>query len=111
MHHHRRLDGKGFARNMLGDLGSTPQSLNTAEREADYVGLYLTARAGFDISRAPEFWRRFAADYGDAVYVRWSHPGSAERAANLAATREEILQKLRSGLPLTPTPARLPPAS
>ena len=107
MHHRRRLDSKGFARNVLGELGSTPQSLNTAEREADYVGLYLTARAGYDISRAADFWRRFAADYGDSAYARWSHPGSAERAAALAATRDEILQKLRSGQPLTPNRARL----
>ncbi len=110
MHHRRRLDSKGFARNVLGELGSTPQSLNTAEREADYVGLYLTARAGYDISRAADFWRRFAADYGDSAYARWSHPGSPERAAALAATRDEILQKLRSGQPLTPNPARLPSA-
>ena len=111
MHHRRRLDSKGFARNVLGEFGSTPQSLNTAEREADYVGLYLTARAGYDISKAPDFWRRFAADYGDSPYARWSHPGSPERAAELAATREEILQKLRTERPLTPNPARLPPAS
>jgi hypothetical protein len=111
MRHRRRLDSKGLPLRALGDLGSTPRSLNTTEREADYVGLYLTARAGYDISKAPDFWRRFAADYGDSVYARWSHPGSAERAANLAATREEIQRKLRSGQPLTPTPARLPPAS
>jgi hypothetical protein len=111
LHHRRRLNAKGFARDVLGDLGATPQSLNTAEREADYVGLYLIARAGYDISKAPEFWRRFAADYGDSVYARWSHPGSSERAANLAATRDEILDKLSRGQPLTPTPARLARAS
>jgi predicted Zn-dependent protease len=35
------------------------------EQEADYVGLYYTARAGFDISSAANFWRRMAiADPG-----------------------------------------------
>jgi beta-barrel assembly-enhancing protease len=102
LHHHDRLDQKGFARNVLGELGSTPQSLNTAEREADYVGLYLTARAGYDISQAPDFWRQFPESIGD---FGWSHPGGRERAASLAATRDEILRKQRDGAPLTPTPA------
>src|SRR4029077_421545 len=29
-----------------------------SEADADYLGLYLAARAGFDVSRAPEFWDR-----------------------------------------------------
>ncbi len=107
MHHRRRLDSQGFARGVVGQLGSTPRSLNTSEKEADYVGLYLTARAGYDISRAPDFWRQFAADYGEAFYVRWSHPGSLDRAVNLAATRDEIQAKEKAGEPLIPTPARM----
>jgi hypothetical protein len=99
LHHHRRLDQVGFARRTLGDLGSTPESLRLAEKEADYVGLYLTARAGYDTSEAPEFWRRFPAAAGD---LAWSHPGAAERAASLAATRDEIIAKRRSGQPLMP---------
>ena len=99
LHHHRRLDQVSFARRTLGDLGSRPESLRLAEKEADYVGLYLTARAGYDISEAPEFWRRFPAADGD---LAWSHPGAAERAASLAATRDEIVAKLKSGRPLIP---------
>ncbi len=106
LHHHHQLDRHGFARKFLGAAGSTPGSLRTAEKEADYVGLYLLARAGYDISAAPRFWRRFAADYGDAWYVRWSHPGSLERAVSLDAARREIQQKITAGRPLTP---RMPP--
>jgi hypothetical protein len=102
MHHHDRLDEKGLARSVLGEFGSTPQSLNTAEREADYVGLYLIARAGYDISQAPDFWRQFPESIGD---FGWSHPGGRERAASLAATRDEILRKRQAGAPLVPTPA------
>ena len=101
LHHHQRLDQVGFARRTLGELGSTPASLHLAEREADYVGLYLTARAGYDISEAPEFWRRFPDAAGD---LGWSHPSAAERAANLAATRDEILAKRQAGQPLIPNP-------
>jgi hypothetical protein len=109
LHHQARLDRKGLARNVLGELGSTPASLIIAEKEADYVGLYLTARAGYDISQAPEFWRRFPSTIGD---FGWSHPGAWERAASLAATRDEILGKQRRGEPLAPNPANetQPPA-
>jgi hypothetical protein len=100
LRHRRRLDQIGSR--ALGDLGSTPASLKLAEKEADYVGLYLTARAGYDISLAPEFWRRFPDADGD---LSWSHPGAAERAASLAATRDEILGKLKAGRPLVPNPA------
>jgi predicted Zn-dependent protease len=106
LHHRQRLDRHGFARAFLGQLGSTPASLMTAEKEADYVGLYLAARAGYDISAAPEFWRRLAADYGDAWYVRWSHPGSLERAAALEAARAEIQQKIKAREPLVPNSVR-----
>jgi hypothetical protein len=99
LRHHRRLDQAGFARKSLGELGSTPASLRLAEREADYVGLYLTVRAGYDISLAPDFWRRFPDAEGD---LGWSHPDASERAASLAATRDEILKKRRLGQPLVP---------
>ena len=102
LHHKRRLDEKGFARDVLGEFGSTPASHMVAEKEADYVGLYLSARAGYDISRAPDFWRQFPAAIGDFSF---SHPGNAERAAALAATRDEILAKRQRGEPLVPTPA------
>jgi hypothetical protein len=100
LRHRRRLDQIGYR--ALGELGSTPGSLKLAEKEADYVGLYLAARAGYDITQAPEFWRRFPPADGD---LSWSHPGAAERAASLAATRDEILGKLKAGQPLVPNPA------
>jgi hypothetical protein len=102
LRHHDRLDRKGFARGMLGEFGSTPASHMVAEKEADYVGLYLMARAGYDISQAPDFWRQFPATIGD---FGWSHPGHWERSASLAATRDEILAKRQRGEPLVPTPA------
>jgi beta-barrel assembly-enhancing protease len=85
----------------------TKETRLTLEREADYVGMYFAARAGYDVSRAMPFWRRFAADYPAATYTRSSHPGSPERALNIAATADEIASKRSSQLALTPTPAKL----
>ena len=85
----------------------TKQTRLTLEREADYVGMYFAARAGYDVSKATSFWRRLGADYPTSTYTRFSHPGSPERSLNISATAEEIAQKRTSQLALTPTPAKL----
>ena len=83
------------------------QTRLTLEREADYVGMYFAARAGYDVSKALSFWRRLGADYPTSTYTRFSHPGSPERALNIGATAEEIASKRTSQLALKPTPAKL----
>jgi hypothetical protein len=103
LHHHQREDEKGLARNVLGELGSSPASHMVAEKEADYVGLYLTARAGYDIARAPDVFRDMPDSSSE---FSLTHPGNQERAAALAATRDEILAKRQRGEPLIPNPAR-----
>ncbi len=100
LHHHQRLDHAGFARGVLGVFGSTPSSLVLTEKEADYVGLYLAARAGYDISEAPDYWRSFPASV--EVTLDWTHPSITERIAALTATRDEIDHKRAAGAPLLP---------
>ncbi len=107
LQHRATLDRRGFARGLLGNYGSSPADLNRVEREADYVGLYLTARAGYPVDGAEAFWRRSIRDMGDPWYRRWSHPGSHERAESARATVEEITAAIRAGRPLEPDPARL----
>jgi hypothetical protein len=104
---HRTRIAEGGTGAILGNAGVMRGGLLTVEREADYVGLYLMARAGFDYGAAQDFWRNYAADFGRSRYAMWSHPGSLERATNIGATAEEIAAKKAAGEPLTPTPARL----
>ena len=85
----------------------TKQTRLTLEREADYVGMYFAARAGYDVSKAVSFWRRMGADYPSSTYTRYTHPGSPERSLNIAATADEIGRKRSSQLALVPTPAKL----
>ena len=85
----------------------TRQTRLTMEREADYVGLYFAARAGYDVSEANAFWRRMGADYPGSTYTRYSHPGSGERALNITATTQEIAAKRAANEPLKPTPAKM----
>jgi len=74
------------------------------EAEADYVGLYMMARAALPIDRAPEFWRRMGAAYpasSKAAFVS-SQPGDPYRMLALEASVDEIRSKIDKGLPLVP---------
>jgi len=77
-------------------------SAGGAERQADRVGLYLSARAGFDPSIGPDFWRRFGAFNWRARYPSWAHPSAEARARVLEEVEAEISARRASGLPLVP---------
>ena len=51
------------------------------EAEADYVGVYLMARGGYDIGLAPNFWRRMAVIHPASIKTNHSstHPSAPER--------------------------------
>jgi Zn-dependent protease with chaperone function len=57
------------------------------EDQADRVGLRYAYEAGFDVSRGPELWRRFARKYGEkgrlASFFLANHSLASQRAANL----------------------------
>ena len=61
------------------------------EREADYLGAYLVARAGYDLERAGRLWARLARTGAPATAgLLDSHPADAERLALWRRTAEEI---------------------
>jgi predicted Zn-dependent protease len=76
------------------------------EREADYIGLYLMARADYPVEEAAKLWRNMARVNPEGVYNSSSHPTSAERYLLLKKTSAEIKQKQAAGQPLLPE--RLP---
>jgi len=90
--------GGAFAR-----IGSNSFSKDF-EREADYLGLYIMARAGKPVEGLEGFWRRMAAEdplsNHDSMFR--THPVSAERTLALRRTAEEIDAKRQSGQPLLP---------
>ena len=73
-----------------------------AERQADRVGLYLAARAGFDTAIAPAFWRRFGAYNWRVRYPQWGHPSAEARARALETAQAEISARREAGQPLIP---------
>jgi predicted Zn-dependent protease len=75
------------------------------ESEADYLGAYLAVRAGYDISGAPQLWRRMAVEHPASISPRGylaTHPTTPERATGLERVVEEIAAKNRIGSPLVP---------
>jgi hypothetical protein len=75
------------------------------ESEADYVGLYVLARAGIEIKEAPKFWRRMAAANPAGISQRGmiaSHPATSARFVALEKTVQEIEAKRATGQPLSP---------
>jgi hypothetical protein len=72
------------------------------EREADYVGLYLVARAGLPLEPALNLWRHFGQLDPSSIAYASSHPTSSERFVLLEQAISEIERKEAEGLPLLP---------
>lgn len=83
------------------DIGALAYSIEF-EQEADYVGMYFLARAGFALAGVETFWRRLGAEDPRAVTAASTHPTSAERFLKLKAAAEEIAIKQAAGEPLEP---------
>ena len=87
--------------NAVGNIGAGAFS-QEFEAEADYVGMYSCARAGYDITESPNFWRRMGAEHPAAITHGTSHPNTANRFLALEETVKEINEKRAANLELTP---------
>jgi len=95
--------GKLFAELFTGGGYGEPYTLEQ-EIQADRLGFYYAARAGFSLDRAPGIWKRLAAAmvHPDAVTKNRPYFASDEREKALTAVREEIMAKIQAGQPLVP---------
>ncbi len=85
----------------------SPAARVAIEREADYVGCYLAASAGFDVSKTPGLWRRIARAAPDLISSSPGlYEGSPERVILVEATVREIREKQKRGIPLVPEVTR-----
>ena len=75
------------------------------EVQADYVGAYLMARAGYDLDAVRRVWTRLARielrQIRDGPSLADTHPPTKERLAAFELTRQEIEAKRRTGEPLS----------
>ena len=81
--------------NTVGNIGAGAFS-QEFEAEADYVGMYHSARAGYDVSDSPNFWRRMGAEHPKSISHGVTHPNTADRFLALDATAQEIMEKKES---------------
>ena len=73
------------------------------ESEADYVGVYLAGRAGYDVSQAAYLWRRLGAENPRSIHLEgMTHPSTTVRFKIVQKAGEEVAQKRDRGLPLIP---------
>jgi Zn-dependent protease with chaperone function len=104
------IDG-GFLLGGISTGGAFTSYLQTAglmaysvgfEMEADYVGAYYAARAGYDIAGAEEVWRRFSLEIPSAIKHASTHPTTPVRYLQMRKVIAEIAEKKANNLPLEP---------
>lgn len=100
--HRAKLDEQKISRGLLKSLDGSAGKIRKTEAEADYLALYLLARAGFDIDAAPGFWQRYGPSKLFEIFSDGTHPGRASRIAATRATIQEIKLKQQQGAALTP---------
>ena len=87
--------------NYILSLGATRYT-RPFESEADYVGLYYMARAGYNPDNVEDIWRRLAVTNPKSVARAKTHPTFPGRYVAIDAARKEIKAKQASGAPLIP---------
>lgn len=68
------------------------------ESEADYIGLMLMAKAGYNPRAAPAFWKRFSSKNSSTTFIdnfMSTHPCDDVRIANMENNLEAALEEYR----------------
>lgn len=100
--HNAWNEADGAGRRPNDDVLEVEGGSGDAERQADRVGLYLSARAGYDPAAAPPFFRRLAVSDWRFRYPQIGHASAGARADALEAVQREIEARRRGGGELLP---------
>lgn len=92
--------GGAFSRE-FGRMGARVFSVEF-EREADYVGAYYAARAGYDISGAAHVWQALSLESPESIRLERTHPTTPARFVQMQKAIAEIADKRSRNLPLEP---------
>lgn len=102
LRHRSWSDAGGLGRSANVTAGTPGGGPGNAEQQADRVGLFLAARAGYDTRVAPVFWRRFGASNWRVRFPQVGHASAEARARALEAVQGEIDVKRAHGGDLRP---------
>lgn len=78
------------------------------EEQADYVGMYMLARAGYDYNQSVALWERRSGRTKILNEGGTTHPTSTARFIAMDSAAQEIYQKQLASLPLLPELDELP---
>lgn len=92
--------GRAFT-NYMGTVGARAFGV-AFEREADYVGTYYAARAGYNLAGAEEVWSAMGMEDPNSIRTAATHPTSPVRFLQMRKVADEIADKKRRNLPLVP---------
>jgi len=90
----RAAQGVMMAFNLGTKFGVLLPYSRSHESEADRIGLYLMAIAGYDPANAPRFWERMTqatGSRGQPPEFASTHPGHGTRIRNLMAWQDEVI--------------------
>lgn len=90
LRHRARLDAARINRGMLAELGRNGRLIRETENDADMLGIYLLANAGYDPMSAPKFWREKGGAIDGGLFRSRTHASSKARAEVLEAAAKEI---------------------
>lgn len=102
LRHRHWSETGGAARQVNEEAWVTEGGQGGAEQQADRVGLYLAARAGYDPAAAAPFWRRFGESNWRVRFPQIGHASAGVRARALEGVQREIEAKLTVGEELLP---------
>jgi beta-barrel assembly-enhancing protease len=73
-----------------------------AEYAADRMGVWLMARAGYDVDAVIPFWTRFEKRTNAGIFADGTHPSSKKRLAAVAVAVAAFKAQRAAGQPLVP---------
>lgn len=100
--HRDRLDAEQVSRGLFAGLGRDGARLRAVEDEADRLGVWLMAGAGYDIAAAQPFWSSLARRSAPDFLSDGTHAGWRGRIARVVAAVAEVRAQHAAGMPLVP---------
>jgi len=82
--------------------GFATRTTRPFESEADYVGLYYMARAGYTLDNVEVFWKKLGVQHPKSIVRAKTHPVTPERLLAIRMAIEEIKTKRAAGKKLVP---------
>jgi beta-barrel assembly-enhancing protease len=100
--HRQRLAVAGIGDGLLSHFGRGARMTKATEVEADRVGAFFAARAGYSVENGAAFWRRYAALSARSKWTDATHPAPRDRSSTLEQVANEIKMLQVAGKPLEP---------